>query len=405
MKRRNLLRSFFLFIFAFLFGYTIKKEGENTILQRVDSEMVTGQKGTAVTEEIKILKEQVTDIVQQVDIDSLTFDIISDEIIVRNTNAIQETLNKMGKNSILKIQAGVAWDYQLIVHHPNNVEIWDTSNFDFYTKKWSGQDKKIFKTDSPETKNANGAIYISNYHPYLKVQNSEEKGRASIVLAQGHGYSPTVLLSADVYKNDKIFAIKNKKFESIFQAYVGDEKKNEIAFNRTVSSGVSYKFGSDVIGDMINQIEGNGNIVNKYVIKGAEKFRESLNNDGSYSIQQRGQTNRGFSFNSDGVITYGYYQQKIVTGLDPATTKTPFKQGDIWIRISASEGQNIGKVCVADGSPGTWVDIGQIGYRKTEGTPVGNIVPNYIGEELLDTTNFVWYKSHGITSKHWKAMT
>lgn len=35
MKRRNFLKNILLFLFAFIFGYTVKKEGENMILQRV----------------------------------------------------------------------------------------------------------------------------------------------------------------------------------------------------------------------------------------------------------------------------------------------------------------------------------------------------------------------------------
>ncbi|RID84744.1 hypothetical protein D1953_12830 [Peribacillus asahii] len=64
MKRRNLLRIFFLSIFTFTLGWIIKKESESTILQRGDSGEVTGKsRGLLDTDEIKLLTEQFADIV------------------------------------------------------------------------------------------------------------------------------------------------------------------------------------------------------------------------------------------------------------------------------------------------------------------------------------------------------
>ena len=51
------------------------------------------------------------------------------------------------------------------------------------------------------------------------------------------------------------------------------------------------------------------------------------------------------------------------------------------------------------------VAIAQQGYRTYNANPVGTIVPKYIGEELLRTDTSQWYKSHGLTSADWKAMT
>ena len=49
--------------------------------------------------------------------------------------------------------------------------------------------------------------------------------------------------------------------------------------------------------------------------------------------------------------------------------------------------------------------IGQQGYRTYGANPVGVIVPKYIGEELLRTDTVQWYKSSGLTTADWKAMT
>lgn len=59
MKRRNLLRNVFLFIFAFLFGFTLKKEGEDKLVQ-FDSTMDKYNNGKPFAEEIESLREADT---------------------------------------------------------------------------------------------------------------------------------------------------------------------------------------------------------------------------------------------------------------------------------------------------------------------------------------------------------
>ncbi|MFJ8246321.1 right-handed parallel beta-helix repeat-containing protein [Peribacillus asahii] len=61
MKRRNLLRNILIFIFAFIFGYTVKKEGENMLLQRGDSALVKGKDGELIATEIKLLTDKIGD--------------------------------------------------------------------------------------------------------------------------------------------------------------------------------------------------------------------------------------------------------------------------------------------------------------------------------------------------------
>jgi len=42
-------------------------------------------------------------------------------------------------------------------------------------------------------------------------------------------------------------------------------------------------------------------------------------------------------------------------------------------------------------------------YRTSDGSPDGSLTANYVGEEVLDTTNSTWYKAMGGTT--WKEMT
>lgn len=45
------------------------------------------------------------------------------------------------------------------------------------------------------------------------------------------------------------------------------------------------------------------------------------------------------------------------------------------------------------------------GHRTYAGIPTGNVVPNFIGEEILNTSAKDWYKSTGLTSSDWKKTT
>ncbi|MGM0889320.1 MAG: hypothetical protein ACQEW5_20700 [Bacillota bacterium] len=63
MKRRNLLRNFFLFIVAFIFGYSVKKEGENIILQGFDSDNLKNKDGKSITDVIELLNDSKVEVV------------------------------------------------------------------------------------------------------------------------------------------------------------------------------------------------------------------------------------------------------------------------------------------------------------------------------------------------------
>lgn len=43
--------------------------------------------------------------------------------------------------------------------------------------------------------------------------------------------------------------------------------------------------------------------------------------------------------------------------------------------------------------------------REVNGTPVGGVLPFFVGEEILDTQNKTWYKSTGSLNSDWKAIT
>ena len=45
-----------------------------------------------------------------------------------------------------------------------------------------------------------------------------------------------------------------------------------------------------------------------------------------------------------------------------------------------------------------------IGYTTTGANPTNVLVPSYVGQEVLDTVNSIWYKSVGTLAANWKAM-
>jgi len=89
---------------------------------------------------------------------------------------------------------------------------------------------------------------------------------------------------------------------------------------------------------------------------------------------------------------------------DTAGSLNTYLVGDNCINLTPAEGKPIGWLCVTGGTPGAWKPYGQVGHRENAGTPVGTITPYFIGEELLDATNKIWYKSVGLTNSDWKAL-
>ncbi|MFE4810519.1 hypothetical protein ACFQ9Y_05020 [Peribacillus simplex] len=67
MKRRNFLVNILLWILAFFFGYTIKKEGENLNLFKTDARMVLDGEGKKITDKIGNLNEQLAETTAQID--------------------------------------------------------------------------------------------------------------------------------------------------------------------------------------------------------------------------------------------------------------------------------------------------------------------------------------------------
>ena len=44
----------------------------------------------------------------------------------------------------------------------------------------------------------------------------------------------------------------------------------------------------------------------------------------------------------------------------------------------------------------------RLGYTTYAGDPTNNVTPQFIGQEILDTSNNDWYIAHGLTSSTWQ---
>lgn len=49
--------------------------------------------------------------------------------------------------------------------------------------------------------------------------------------------------------------------------------------------------------------------------------------------------------------------------------------------------------------------VNPAGTRTYAGSPYGNLVPMFLGEEVFDTSGLDWYKATGLTSAYWKKLT
>lgn len=83
--------------------------------------------------------------------------------------------------------------------------------------------------------------------------------------------------------------------------------------------------------------------------------------------------------------------------------------GDMCLKPSPTISDNLGWICIAGGSPGTWEPIGRVGLnaRSRGGAPVNWLSPKYLGEIVIDTLNNDAYIGVivGNQSTGWKKIT
>lgn len=128
---------------------------------------------------------------------------------------------------------------------------------------------------------------------------------------------------------------------------------------------------------------------------------------GPYQIfDADGSTYGSIAFDKDGSVFGSWWGSSATGAVTPALpTAGAYLQGDIVFNRGVSAGEALAWVNVSAGSPGTFVSCAQAGYRTNSGSPSGSVTPYFIGEELLDTTNNVWYKAHSTTNTSWNTIS
>ncbi|MFJ7509865.1 hypothetical protein ACIQW7_10440 [Peribacillus simplex] len=101
MKRRNLIRNILIFIFAFVFGYTVKKDGEGMVLERFDSTINRDKFLNTVTDKIKLLNEQVSDKAKVINVTSHPLFNEKDISI-----ALNDIISTCSSNSYIYLESG-----------------------------------------------------------------------------------------------------------------------------------------------------------------------------------------------------------------------------------------------------------------------------------------------------------
>ena len=117
---------------------------------------------------------------------------------------------------------------------------------------------------------------------------------------------------------------------------------------------------------------------------------------------------KGNEINLNGDIKFSKMKltllNKIIEWGNSEPTSGTYATGSIRFNSIVKLGGNVGWQCIAGGTPGTWKQFGQVGYQQCSGSPVDNLTPNFIGEEVLDILNNIWYKSTALTSDSWKQL-
>lgn len=110
-------------------------------------------------------------------------------------------------------------------------------------------------------------------------------------------------------------------------------------------------------------------------------------------------------------VDVGPYLQSHEDGSPPfigyassAPTTGTWATNSILFNTAGVAGEELGWYCTSGGTPGTWVAFGQLGYRSGAASPSGVVTPKFIGEEWLDSTAGVWYKSKGTANTDWVAL-
>ena len=273
-----------------------------------------------------------------------------------DTSYVQAAVNAAGTLKVdVVVPNNVVWDYTGITYI-NDIAVFDNSGYSIDTDNFAAQKSIILKTSTPDQKNANGLIIKGDHHPWIGVDYiGSGTPRSSLTFRHnGRNYSAITLNTGTIndteYKFMDFRNILGGNLTSYLQIY-GAPANNEMGFKGTASIGVDYQFHSsftDSSSFYRYRCASGYNFIHQYLIGGTEAWR--------------------ITYDTDKIIFDNRIQGKQITLLDDGTIKTT------------------AYTCAGD--PNSL-----------------SIVPRYLGEEILDTTNNTWYKCAVLSATGWKAIT
>lgn len=275
--------------------------------------------------------------------------------VTNDSDAVQQAINECPDYAFVLITPNTKWIKANIVFR-NEIPVIDNSGYDQTTDKFSGQINYYLKTDDPGTKNANGLIIHAEHHPWLGVDGTSPNGYASLQLGVDGVNKSNLMIEPYTFNNvDYVLAslrnIINGQTLGYVQSLGGDNGHNEIGLNRAPIPGIALTIGN------------------------RETTRDLVSN---YYAQPS--KNVVFNLISNNTVIW---------------TITAFPDG----RLLFNSLSNKRIIFMADGTI-------RHEYATRSNSPItNNIVPNYVGEEVLETTTNTWYKSYGTSAGQWKAIT
>lgn len=135
-------------------------------------------------------------------------------------------------------------------------------------------------------------------------------------------------------------------------------------------------------------------------IKGCTVYSETKptivnNHGGEQSVNVVNQIGLGFNEN------YINFKAEKPSAFDGSAFSTGQKTGNFAFNTAAVQGGIAGWIAVGT----EFYEVGQVGHRAFDHNPTGVETPVRVGEEVFNWMGPTWYKSVGLTSADWRAMT
>ncbi|MGW6302260.1 hypothetical protein [Peribacillus butanolivorans] len=238
MIRRNFLRNIFHFIFAFILGFTVKVEGGNMVLQRVNSAVFKGKDRNFVYDELTILAKKSGEIENKIENSNLIVPLSLLEVTNPAEQLSNFFKNSCNKRIIFPFAKKIILEKQLILSGMKNCDI-DFNEVDFTAPdncRWSSI------TISGESIGKNMLVICDGEN--IKTRNIKLNGNKTNNRLTEQNIIGLQIFNVDGFKNYDFTAV-----EVNYHAIVIDDNSKGVKFFNTtkfVNCGDYRKGASDI---------------------------------------------------------------------------------------------------------------------------------------------------------------